>query len=73
MSYAIDFTDDADKCIAKCKKSNPTGTGHPKPLVKGSSIRYSRRISGKDRMIYDIFDDIVLVNIISVKGHYNDK
>jgi toxin YoeB len=50
-----------------------TGTGHPEPLVEGSFIRYSRRISGNDRMIYDIFDDIVLVKIISVKGHYNDK
>ena len=36
-------------------------------------ITYSRRISGKDRIIYDIYDDVLVVLIISVKGHYDDK
>jgi toxin YoeB len=49
------------------------GTGHPEPLVKGNSITYSRRISASARVIYDIYDDIVAVLIISVEGHYNDK
>jgi toxin YoeB len=49
------------------------GTGHPKPLVKGNNIRYSRRITGNDRIIYKIYDDIVIVLVISVEGHYDDK
>jgi len=91
MSYKIQYSKDADKIIAKYKKSNPlayqkifrlipelaehprVGTGHPKPLVSGNDITYSRRISGKDRIIYDIYDDIVVVLIVSVEGHYDDK
>jgi len=34
-----------------------TGTGHPEPLVKGGSITYSRRITTKDRLIYDVYDE----------------
>jgi toxin YoeB len=49
------------------------GTGRPEPLKGGDGITYSRRISGKDRIIYDIYDDVLVVLIISVKGHYDDK
>jgi toxin YoeB len=91
MNYKIQYSKDADKTIAKYKKSNPIaykkiarlipelaehpreGTGHPEPLVGGQDITYSRRISGKDRIIYDIYDDIVVVIIVSVEGHYRDK
>jgi toxin YoeB len=50
-----------------------SGTGHPEPLVESNDITYSRRISAKDRIIYDIYDDIVVVMILSVEGHYKDK
>jgi toxin YoeB len=49
------------------------GTGHPEPLAKGKNITYSRRISGKDRIIYDIYDDIIVVLVVSVGKHYEDK
>ena len=49
------------------------GTGHPEPLIKGNNVSYSRRISANDRIIYDVYDDIVLVLILSVEGHYSDK
>jgi len=91
MSYTIRYTINADKTIARYKKSNPIaykkflrllkeisehpreGTGHPKPLTKGNDIRYSRRISANDRIIYDIYDDTVIVIIVSLGGHYDDK
>ena len=50
-----------------------TGTGHPEALKGGNSITYSRHLSGHDRVIYDIYDDVVVVLIVSVEGHYNDK
>jgi len=49
------------------------GTGHPEPLTKGNNIRYSRRISANNRIIYDIYDDAVFVFVVSVIGHYEDK
>lgn len=50
-----------------------TGLGHPEPLRKGQNITYSRRITAHDRIIYDIYDDVVTVLVIEVEGHYNDK
>ena len=55
-------------------ESHPrTGTGHPVPLKGGNGITYSRRLSGHGRIIYDIYDDVVTVLVISVEGHYDDK
>ena len=50
-----------------------TGIGHPEALVKGNNIRWSRHITAHDRIIYDIYDDIVIVEVIQVEDHYNDK
>lgn len=50
-----------------------TEIGHPEPLVGGSDVRYSRSISPHDRIIYDIYDDVITVLVIQVSGHYNDK
>lgn len=50
-----------------------TGTGHPEPLKSSNSVTYSRRISSSDRLIYDIYDDVITVLILTVEGHYNDK
>ena len=50
-----------------------TGTGHPEPLKGGNNVTYSRRLTGHDRVIYDIYDDVAAVLVIQVGGHYNDK
>ena len=50
-----------------------TGTGHPEPWKTGNSITYSRRISQRDRLIYDIYEDIITVLVLTVEGHYGDK
>lgn len=50
-----------------------TGTGHPEPLKGGNAVTYSRRLSANDRVIYDVYDDVVTVLILEVEGHYNDK
>ena len=50
-----------------------TGTGHPEPLVGSNDVTYSRRINKKDRLIYDIYDKVVTVLVISAEGHYADK
>ena len=50
-----------------------TGTGHPEPLKGGNGITYSRHISAHDRIIYDIYDEVVTVLVVELEGHYNDK
>jgi toxin YoeB len=91
MSYQIAFTPEADRVLAKYRKSNPvafkkmvrlmseleehprTGTGHPEPLKVGISITYSRRITANDRLLYDVYDDEMIVLILALAGHYGDK
>ncbi|MDR3133041.1 MAG: type II toxin-antitoxin system YoeB family toxin [Prevotellaceae bacterium] len=34
---------------------------------------WSRRITRKDRLVYRIDDDKVIVLILTAKGHYDDK
>lgn len=50
-----------------------TGIGHPEPLRGGNDVTYSRRITAYDRIIYDIYDDVLVVLVIETEGHYNDK
>ena len=50
-----------------------TGLGHPEALKGGSDVTYSRHITAHDRIIYDIYDNVLVILIIEVEGHYNDK
>ncbi|MBR1878353.1 MAG: Txe/YoeB family addiction module toxin [Paludibacteraceae bacterium] len=49
-----------------------TGIGNPEKL-RYKANTYSRRLSGKDRIVYSIYDDIVEVSILQMLGHYDDK
>ena len=47
-----------------------TGTGKPEKLHTGY---WSRRISQKHRLVYEIHDDEIVVIVITAYGHYGDK
>ena len=50
-----------------------TGTGHPEPL-KGDRVgQWSRQITKKHRLVYEIHETEVLVIVLTAYGHYNDK
>ncbi|MDR1974768.1 MAG: Txe/YoeB family addiction module toxin [Bacteroidales bacterium] len=49
------------------------GTGKPEPLKGALSQYYSRRVTKKHRLIYEIKDYILIVYVLSVSGHYGDK
>ncbi|MCZ4222807.1 Txe/YoeB family addiction module toxin [Pedobacter rhodius] len=50
-----------------------TGIGNPEELKYEFSGLWSRQINRKNRMIYQIEDEIVTVTVISALGHYGDK
>ena len=50
-----------------------TGTGKPEPLSADRAGQWSRRITKKHRLIYEILDTEVHVDVISAYGHYGDK
>ena len=49
------------------------GTGRIELMKYGLQGHYSRRITRKHRLVYTIMDDVLIVNIVSALGHYDDK
>ena len=49
------------------------GTGNPEALKYHLTGYWSRRINNRDRVIYKVFDDRVVVLVVSAIGHYGDK
>ena len=49
------------------------GTGHPEPLKGTKSNQWSRRISKKHRLVYEIYETEVVVLVLAAYGHYEDK
>ena len=63
----------ANKLIEELRLHPQTGTGRPERL-KGNRVgEWSRRITEKHRMIYEIFEKEVYVDVLSAYGHYGDK
>lgn len=63
----------AAKIIGELAIHPRTGLGHPEPLRGGQDITWSRHITAHDRIIYDIHDTTVHVDVLEIEGHYKDK
>jgi len=61
------------KLIDELVEHPTTGTGKPEPLSGNRAEQWSRRISGKHRLIYMIDNEKVVVLLLSAYGHYDDK
>lgn len=61
------------KILAELVEHPREGIGHPEALKGGECITWSRHITAHDRIIYDIYDDVVEVYVLEVEGHYDDK
>lgn len=59
--------------IEELKVHPKTELGHPEPLKGKPEGRWSREITKKHRLVYQIFDTEVLVLVLSSYGHYDDK
>ena len=59
--------------ISELYEHPSTGTGHPKPLSGNHAGQWSRRISKKHRLIYEIHETEVIVIVLTAYGHYDDK
>jgi toxin YoeB len=62
-----------DVLVDELKLHPKSGTGKPEALKHGLFGYWSRRINQKDRLVYKIEDEKLLVTVISVMGHYSDK
>ena len=86
--YDIIFSEKAIKDILRLRKSEPaaykkagklieelklhptTGTGHPEQLKGDRCGQWSRMVH---RLVYEIIEKEVHVDILSAYGHYDDK
>ncbi len=50
-----------------------TGTGKPERLRYKNAEIWSRRINSRHRLVYEIFEQIVTVEIVQAYGHYDEK
>jgi len=58
------------RLVAETTRTPRTGTGKPARVKQFSGDVWSRRITEKDRLVYDIQDDVVV--IIACRFHYDD-
>ena len=63
----------AERFIEELRVHPTTGTGHPEPLKGNRSGQWSREITKKHRMVYEVFETEIHVDVILAYGHYGDK
>ena len=61
------------KLIAELYQHPRTGTGKPEQLKGEPKGRWSRRITKKHRLVYEIRDTEVIVLVLTAYGHYENK
>lgn len=59
--------------LDELEKHPETGTGKPERLKHYSTPTWSRGISDRHRLVYQIEEQIITVLVLSAWGHYNDK
>lgn len=62
-----------EKILLELTENPFSGEGQPEELKHNFNGYWSRRINQKDRMIYRVEEEIVIVIIVSAMGHYSDK
>ena len=63
----------AQSLIDELREHPKTGTGHPEPLRGDRAGQWSRHISKKHRLVYEIRETEVVVLVLTAYGHYEDK
>ena len=61
------------KLIAELYEHPYIGTGKPEPLSGNRNGEWSRRITQKHRLVYEVHDNEVIVLVLSAYGPYDDK
>mgnify|MGYP003524713361 CR=1 FL=1 len=61
-----------EKILLELSETPYSGTGQPEQLKYELTGYWSRRINQKDRIIYRVEEQIVMVYVVSAMGHYED-
>lgn len=71
MSKLIFSEKKINKLLQEVQRNPFVGMGKGEPLKNARPNTWSRRINKKDRLVYEISDDGILIK--QCKGHYEDK
>ena len=71
--YDIDFMQNHNKLLNELRKHPAKGAGYPEQLKHDFAGLWSRRITSKHRLIYEIKEESGHVNVIQAYGHYSEK
>ena len=61
------------KLLEEIREHPRTGTGQVEPLKGYDGNVYSRRISYEHRLVYRIYDEVIVVLVLSAFGHYKKQ
>jgi toxin YoeB len=61
------------KLLSEIGQHPETGTGKPKKLKEDLSGYLSRRINQEDRIVYTVDRERQLIEVYSLRGHYDRK
>ena len=61
------------RMVDELKEHPTTGTCKTEYLKYDKRGVWSRRITQKHRLVYKIYHDVVIVEVVSAYGHYGDK
>ena len=62
-----------ENIFAELQQNPYKGTGKPEALKHQYKGYWSRKINEKDRLVYEVRENIVSVFVVSALGHYDDK
>ncbi len=62
-----------DNLLDELRNHPTSGTGKPEKLKHYEIPTWSRRINDRHRLIYRIQDEKIIVLVLSLFGHYDDK
>ena len=60
-----------NELLKEIQRTPFTGKGEPEGLRGDLSGKWSRRINIKDRLVYEVSDE--MITVLQCKGHYDDK
>ena len=62
-----------EKIFEELQQNPYEGIGKPEALKYQYKGYWSRRINDKDRLIYEVREQVITVFVVSALGHYDDK
>lgn len=72
-SGSIQLREKLNELLNEMREHPGTGIGKPEQLRYYQTPTWSRRLSGQHRIVYEIHENVLIVLVLDILGHYGDK